>query len=67
MMQLGNVKWYDPLSGVGQIEADEGDFVQVHVDAVRQAGEAALYEGQLVAYELDYTRGTTAADKLRVL
>ncbi|WP_349359316.1 cold shock domain-containing protein [Stappia sp.] len=67
MMQLGNVKWYDPAVGIGQIEADEGDFVQVNIDAVRKAGRKTLLEGQLVAYDLEYASGAGVADNLRVL
>ncbi|WP_029058705.1 cold shock domain-containing protein [Stappia stellulata] len=66
-MELGNVKWFDLRSGVGQIQADEGDFVHVDIDAVRKAGQATLREGQLVAYDLEYARGTSVADNLRVL
>ncbi|GGE89740.1 cold-shock protein [Stappia taiwanensis] len=66
-MQLGNVKWFDIGTGIGQIEADEGDFVHVGIDVVRRAGEATLREGQLVVYDLEYAKGRSVADNLRVL
>lgn len=66
-MDFGNVKWFDIKQGVGQIEPDEGDFVHVDMAALRRAGLPTLREGQLVAYELDYARGHSAAENLRVL
>ncbi len=66
-MELGNVKWFDIKMGVGEIEPDEGDFVHVDMAALRKAGVPTLREGQLVAYELDYGRGRSAAENLRVL
>jgi CspA family cold shock protein len=66
-MELGNVKWFDMKAGIGQIEPNEGDFVEVDMAALRKSGVRALREGELVAYDLDYTRGRSMAENLRVL
>ena len=66
-MELGNVKWFDMKTGIGQIEPNEGDFVEVNMAALRKSGVRALREGELVAYDLAYARGRSMAENLRVL
>ena len=66
-MELGNVKWFDMKTGIGQIEPNEGDFVEVNMAALRKSGVRALREGELVAYDLEYARGRSMAENLRVL
>ena len=48
MLNIGTVKWFDPLKGYGFIERRSGEDVFVHFSAVKTQG----YRGQRVSYQL---------------
>jgi CspA family cold shock protein len=69
-MPTGSVKWFNPTKGFGFIAPEDGDAdVFVHISAVEQAGLSALYDGQMVRYELEADRrtGKQSAVALEVL
>jgi CspA family cold shock protein len=57
-MSTGRVRWFDPRKGFGFIIPD-GDVpaadVFVHISAVERAGLTALFDGQIVHYEVAST------------
>jgi CspA family cold shock protein len=65
-MSKGTVKWFDPRKGFGFIQPDDGSKdVFVHISAVEQSGLGSLSEGQKVAYEVEMSRGKSAACNLQ--
>ncbi|MEJ8476250.1 cold-shock protein [Roseibium algae] len=66
-MQHGNVKWYDNSRGVGRIEPEDGEDIFVDIKALRRSGIDTLKEGQMVAYDVEWRRGTVMAEDLTVL
>ncbi|MBO0345639.1 cold-shock protein [Roseibium limicola] len=66
-MQHGNVKWFDTSRGIGRIEPEDGDDIVVNVAALRRSGIDTLSEGQLVVYDLEFSRGIAVAEDLKVL
>lgn len=52
MLNIGTVKWFDPLKGYGFIERRSGEDVFVHFSAVKTHGYRCLNSGQRVSYQL---------------
>ena len=64
-MTTGTVKWFNSRKGYGFIQPDEGgDDVFVHITAVQESDLESLAEGQKLSFELEETRGKTAAVNL---
>ena len=67
IMASGPVKWFNPTTGFGFIQPDQGGTdVFVHISAVERAGLRSLNEGQKVSYELVTDKGKTSAGNLQV-
>jgi len=67
-MVNGVVKWFNPNKGFGFIQPnDGGSDVFVHISAVQKAGRNTLNEGDKVSYELETSKGRTAASNLKLL
>jgi len=66
-MHHGNVKWFDITRGIGSIQPEEGEEIQVDIAALKKSGIHSLKEGQLVVYDLAVRRGRTIAEDLKVL
>ncbi|MFC1772423.1 cold-shock protein [Pseudomonadota bacterium] len=53
-MATGTVKWFNEAKGFGFIsQADGGDDVFVHFNAIQSPGFKTLNEGQSVTYEIE--------------
>ncbi|MBP9694738.1 MAG: cold-shock protein [Alphaproteobacteria bacterium] len=65
----GTVKWFNSKKGYGFIQpADQsGKDVFVHITAVNQAGMRSLDEGQVLEFDLEESRGRTAAVNISVV
>ncbi|MBA43415.1 MAG: cold-shock protein [Magnetococcales bacterium] len=67
-MSTGTVKWFNPTKGFGFIQPEEGgNDVFVHITAVQASKLDGLEEGQKVSYELEESRGKTAAVNLQLV
>lgn len=66
-MQHGNVKWFDQGRGVGTIQPESGEDILVEISALRRSGIETLKEGQLVAFDSEWSRGQMVAEDLKVL
>ncbi|CTQ52340.1 Cold shock protein 1 [Roseibium album] len=66
-MQHGNVKWFDQGRGVGTIQPEDGEDILVEISALRRSGIDTLKEGQLVAFDSEWSRGQMVAEDLKVL
>lgn len=65
-MATGTVKWFNGQKGFGFIVPDDGGKdIFVHISAVEKSGMKTLNEGQKVAFDLEDSRGKTAAVNLR--
>lgn len=65
-VKSGTVKWFNPAKGFGFIQpAEGGNDVFVHISAVERSGLGTLNEGQHIYFELDNSRGKTAAVNLK--
>lgn len=61
-MATGTVKWFNGQKGFGFIIPDDGGKdIFVHISAVEKSGMKTLVEGQKVSYDLENSRGKTAA------
>lgn len=66
-MAHGTVKWFNATKGYGFIAPESGGSdVFVHITEVQKAGLSGLNEGQRISYELENSRGKTAAGSLKV-
>lgn len=66
-MSTGTVKWFNTTKGFGFIQPDEGgNDVFVHITAVQASKLDGLEEGQKISYELEESRGKTAAVNLQL-
>ena len=67
-MSTGTVKWFNPTKGFGFIQPEEGgNDVFDHITAVQASKLDGLEEGQKVSYELEESRGKTAAVNLQLV
>jgi len=67
-MSTGTVKWFNTTKGFGFIQPDEGgNDVFVHITAVQASKLDGLAEGQKISYELEESRGKTAAVNLQLV
>ena len=68
-MPIGTVKWFNPTTGYGFIEPEEGGKdAFVHISAVERAGLSGLNEGQKVSFELQTGQnGKTSAENLSLV
>jgi cold shock protein len=66
-MQHGNVKWFDQGRGVGTIQPEDGEDILVEISALHRSGIETLKEGQLVAFDSEWSRGQMVAEDLKVL
>jgi CspA family cold shock protein len=58
-MNIGTVKWFNPVKGFGFIQLDNGGTdVFVHISAVENAGFRTLNEGQRISFESQKDRKT---------
>ena len=65
-MEIGTVKWFDPVKGFGFIQPQHGaKDVFVHISAVQRAGMSSLSEGQRLGYEIITERGKQSAGNLQ--
>lgn len=65
-MEIGTVKWFDPIKGFGFIQPQQGSKdVFVHISAVQRAGMSSLAEGQRLSYEIITERGKQSASNLQ--
>ena len=67
-MATGTVKWFNPETGYGFIQPDDGGRdVFVHISAVEQSGMRSLNEGQRVSFDVTPDRRTnkSAATNLK--
>ncbi len=65
-MATGTVKWFNGQKGYGFIVPDDGGKdIFVHISAVEKSGMKTLNEGQKVAFDLEESRGKTAAVNLQ--
>lgn len=64
-MATGTVKWFNGQKGFGFIVPDDGGKdIFVHISAVEKSGMKTLNEGQKVSFDLEESRGKTAAVNL---
>ena len=66
-MDIGTVKWYNPIESFGFIEPDDGgEDAFVHVSAIKRAGMNDVREGQKIRFELltDTRSGKLSREKL---
>jgi CspA family cold shock protein len=67
MCHVGKVDWFSPVLRYGFIQpAAGGKEVFVHISAVEKSGLTSLNPGQRVAYQLETSRGKTAAVNIRL-
>lgn len=67
-MSTGTVKWFNPTKGFGFIQPEEGgNDVFVHITALQASKLDGLEEGQKVSYDLEESRGKTAAVNLQLV
>ncbi|MDY0028541.1 MAG: cold-shock protein [Pseudobdellovibrionaceae bacterium] len=65
-MATGTVKWFNGQKGYGFIVPDDGGKdIFVHISAVEKSGMKTLNEGQKVSFDLEESRGKTAAVNLQ--
>ncbi|MCB1557806.1 MAG: cold-shock protein [Alphaproteobacteria bacterium] len=65
-MATGTVKWFNGQKGFGFIIPDDGGKdIFVHISAVEKSGMKTLDEGQKLEFDLEESRGKTAAVNLR--
>ncbi|TKT69103.1 cold-shock protein [Aquamicrobium sp. LC103] len=67
-MNIGTVKFFNPIKGYGFIAPDDGNpDVFVHISAVERAGLRSLAEGQKVSFDIvrDDRSGKSAAQNLQ--
>ena len=65
-MATGTVKWLNRQKGFGFIIPDDGGKdIFVHISAVEKSGMKTLDEGQKLEFDLEESRGKTAAVNLR--
>jgi len=66
-MSAGRVKWFNPQSGYGFIQPEEGSKdVFVHITAVARAGLSGLDGGQNVSFDVEPgEQGKMSATNLR--
>ena len=69
-MDIGTVKWYNPIESFGFIEPDNGgEDAFVYVSAIKRAGMNDMREGQKISFELltDTRSGKMSAEKLHAV
>ena len=68
-MATGTVKWFNPNTGFGFIEPEDGSKdAFVHISAVERAGLHSLMEGQKVSYDLQTGQnGKSSAENLSII
>lgn len=65
-MATGTVKWFNGQKGFGFVVPDDGGKdIFVHISAVERSGFKTLNEGQKVSYDLEESRGKTAAVNIK--
>jgi CspA family cold shock protein len=67
-VNIGTVKWFNPIKGFGFIQPDNGGTdVFVHISAIERAGMHSLSEGQKIQFELvrDTRTGKSSAGNLQ--
>ena len=63
MLNIGTVKWFDPLKGYGFIERRSGEDVFVHFTAIQSNEFRTLNENQKVEFSIEQgQRGPAAAN-----
>jgi CspA family cold shock protein len=64
----GAVKWFDLARGIGFIVPDEGGREAfIHYRDILADGYKALYEGDIVSFEIEQTSKGPKARNLRIL
>ena len=52
MLNIGIVKWFDPVKGYGFINRSKGFDIYVHFSSINRQGFRFLKEGERVSYQL---------------
>ena len=68
-MTIGTVKWFNPTTGFGFIQPEDGSKdAFVHISAVERAGLDSLNEGQKVSYDVQAGQnGKSSAENLKIV
>jgi CspA family cold shock protein len=67
-MANGTVKWFNATKGFGFITPEDGGKdVFVHISAVQNSGLQNLQENQKVSYDIEQSKGRTAAINIKVI
>ncbi len=67
-VQLGRVKWFDPVKGFGFIVADKGGpDVLLHANVLRNYGQSSVADGTPISFRVQSTqRGLQAVEVVKI-
>lgn len=67
-MTTGIVKWFNPTKGYGFVQPDDGgNDVFIHISKLEEKGIANLQEDQKISYDIEESRGKTAATNIELI
>ena len=64
MRVAGRVKWFNICKGIGLIQQENGEEIEVRASALQQPGLASLEQGQQVTFEVAHGPAGARAEKV---